>query len=738
MPLRRMRSPRHLLCIVPPYSIKGPPLAAAALLGFMRAHGHRELGFLDLRLGTSDVYAPTYTTTGAAGETYVMDVPDLPLVLRVLARRREAGPIAWDPEAPAIAAYCRERGIDAAFLCRYLTGLTRYLEGALGRLEELSFIGFSVWASNYLSTMIACTIVRRRWPRATIVLGGPQVTEGRGAARLALASELADRVVRGEGEQALLEIYEDHLAGRLARPERIDDAIVERPLLRVKEKPLPDFGAMDLAAYQFRDGGVSLPFELSRGCTDKCSFCSEWVFWRKYRSDDPLRVVAQLEELTRRHGATDIYFVDSLLNGVPARLESFAEALLGGGLRLTWGGFMRASMDLEKARLLRRAGLRRVFVGIESMSDETLLLMNKRRTQADNIAALAAFLGAGLESVDCGVIPGFPGDTRERFAATLGELVRLRDAHPQLDIKIEPFSVTPGQPVFQRLAEFGLAPAGWSPEVLELAPEFADITATLAHSVTGANQGTARSEATRLAYALVRPDAGAARFDPFAYSRREDLVDAEPRAWPVVERDGAVAWYTLLAKSRAGERRVVIAAAAELAALRAALAATSTPDERREVVWAALERLSALQLRSGEHRACWPSELRAAPGGEVVVHPALVVRDSEAHEVGLVLVHAASPGRALTCDRGLAPLFCAELPLADEPWRARVAALLPGAEPAAASQYAAGLLAAACFVVTGAPAVDEAPPGDEPTLAPRPADPSLITLRRPDRAAKPA
>ena len=70
----------------------------------------------------------------------------------------------------------------------------------------------------------------------------------------------------------------------------------------------------------------------------------------------------------------------------------------------------------------------------------------------------------------------------------------------------------------------------------------------------------------------------------------------------------------------------------------------------------------------------------------------------------------------------------------------RAVGFFPGgnAEPAAASQYAAGLLAAACFVVTGAPAVDEAPPGDEPTLAPRPADPSLITLRRPDRAAKPA
>jgi hypothetical protein len=62
-----------------------PPAGAAALLGYLRAHGITDFGFLDLRLGTPTCYETTYSATGAFGESFVMDVPDLPLVLQLLA-----------------------------------------------------------------------------------------------------------------------------------------------------------------------------------------------------------------------------------------------------------------------------------------------------------------------------------------------------------------------------------------------------------------------------------------------------------------------------------------------------------------------------------------------------------------------------------------------------------------------------------------------------------------------------
>src|SRR5262245_12721222 len=74
---------RALLCICPPYPMVSPPAGAAALLGYLKAHGIADFGFADLRLGTPGCYEATYSATGVFGESFVMDIPDLPLVLQL-------------------------------------------------------------------------------------------------------------------------------------------------------------------------------------------------------------------------------------------------------------------------------------------------------------------------------------------------------------------------------------------------------------------------------------------------------------------------------------------------------------------------------------------------------------------------------------------------------------------------------------------------------------------------------
>ena len=104
----------NLLCIVPPYSLNGVPAGAAALLGYLKANGCEEFSFLDLRLGVPDVYAPTYVHSGAFAESYVMDVPDLPLVLHVLDASSRGAGLAPKPD-PVIDRYCFERAISPSF-----------------------------------------------------------------------------------------------------------------------------------------------------------------------------------------------------------------------------------------------------------------------------------------------------------------------------------------------------------------------------------------------------------------------------------------------------------------------------------------------------------------------------------------------------------------------------------------------------------------------------------------------
>jgi anaerobic magnesium-protoporphyrin IX monomethyl ester cyclase len=503
----------NLLAIVPPYAIHGPPAGAAALLAYLKAAGCHDFSFLDLRLFTPDVATPTYRLLGSFGESFVLDIPDLPLVLALLENVRSNRGLV-DIDDAILEPYCLGRGINSLYLRSYLQRMDGLFRTVFAELPDLAFVGFSVWTSNYLTTLLAAAHLKRRRRPPCIVVGGPQVSQSTASAQLGLRAGVFDAVVVGEGEETLLDLY-----GHFSPAQRTIDAVTngvvthdpasrtfhytERPLLRLAELPLPDFDEMHLPAYRIAGKRV-VTYQLSRGCTDKCSFCSEWVFWRRFRLNKMEKAVADVTELQRRWGAERIWFTDSLLNGQMNRLRDFASALVTNGVNILWSGYMRAQMDLPTAQLLRNAGCMRVFVGVESLADETLKLMNKRMTETQNLAAVHAFLDAGIE-VKAGLIPGFPGDTRERFIRTATQLRRMQANRTLLSVSHEPFVVLPGQPIYDDLAAYGLSRLPWPDDIVNIYPDVADISRQIGWRIEGDNQGIDRWGEHMISLSLVGP-----------------------------------------------------------------------------------------------------------------------------------------------------------------------------------------------------------------------------------------
>ena len=498
--------PRHkpnLLCIVPPYPVTVPPASAAALLGYLKAKGCNEFSFLDLRLWVPQSSAITYASTGVFGESYIIDVPDLPLVLSLLKAYESGAPLVGQ-FGEQMDSYCLERGINPGYLKSYLTCFDNFVDQTFASLGDLDLVGFTVWNTNFLQVLMAAAHLKRRPKPPFIIAGGPQMTESVNAAKLALKSGLVDLVVLGEGEETLRCLYEEFqsdtrsLRADVGGTMRWDHSTQQfitskRPLLALRELPLPDFEQIDIAAYERTGNHLRVfPFQLTRGCTDKCSFCSEWKFWERFRTDDVGHGIDQIAQLKSDYAIDGIAFTDSLLNGVMPRLRTFAEGLLERNFELKWGGFMRANMDVETAKLLRRAGCVLVFTGIESFDDDTLREMNKRRTMADNVQALEAFLSAGI-AVRAGFISGFPGDDRTRFMKTVTVFRNLQKRFPSLlATGIDAFVVSPGQPIYKDLGKYGLTPKNWSDEYLDIAPEYHDITKEIHCTVEGSNQGLER------------------------------------------------------------------------------------------------------------------------------------------------------------------------------------------------------------------------------------------------------
>jgi hypothetical protein len=199
----------NLLAIVPPYAIHGPPAGAAALLAYLKAAGCRDFGFLDLRLFAPDVATPTYRMIGAFGESFVLDIPDLPLVLAVLENvRRGRDPLAIADDV--IEPYCVARGINTLFVRSYLQRMAGLVANVFDAIPDLAFIGFSTWTSNYLTTLLAAAHLKHRARPPFIVAGGPQVSQSAASAQLGLRSGLFDAVAVGEGEETLLDLYEHY------------------------------------------------------------------------------------------------------------------------------------------------------------------------------------------------------------------------------------------------------------------------------------------------------------------------------------------------------------------------------------------------------------------------------------------------------------------------------------------------------------------------------------------------
>jgi hypothetical protein len=544
----------NILCVAPPY---GDRIAAgsAYLLGYLKANGCHEFDFLDLRLGAAFDFTPTYRTTGAFGESYVIDVPDLPLVLMLL-EAFDNGTHLVPELTPVFERYCIERGISPQYLQSYLKGLDRYFASTFEQIPHIDFIGFSVWSPNFLSTLVAAAHLKRRPRPPVIVVGGPQVTSSQASAALGLRSRLFDVVVLGEGEATLLDIFSQYAkSGAVASavpgtavldPSSGEVIRLERKLLRLNSLPPPSFEEMPLQAYQIDAGYRAVPFQLSRGCTDKCSFCSEQVFWRSFRSDVPEHAIDQIQQLQQRYDANLIEFCDSLLNGIPRRLTAFVDQLLTREIKIEWTSFMRAQMDHEGARLLARAGCTGVFIGIESFSDSTLELMNKRRTEADNIQAATAFLEAGIH-VTAGFIPGFPGDTRGGFLHSVGVLRNLQQRFPgRLELHEEPFTVMAGAPIYSKLGEMGLSPQMWPDEYLDLAPRYRDIGASVICAVEGDNQGMERLG--RMAIV------GTVKNDLPARTRFDEGSDEELPSHVFEFEHIYAGWYSAEKKSPAGHR----------------------------------------------------------------------------------------------------------------------------------------------------------------------------------------
>ena len=167
-----------------------------------------------------------------------------------------------------------------------------------------------------------------------------------------------------------------------------------------------------------RTSGSLSSMDLGRGCPYQCSFCTIInVQGRKsrFRSPDDLEKIVRenYTQRIRRFFITDDNF---------ARNKDW-EAILDRLIQLREEEKLKISFIIQVDTLChklpgfiekcKRAGVKRVFIGLENINPESLLGASKRQNKiTDYRQMLLAWKSVGIVTY-CGYILGFPGDTRE-------------------------------------------------------------------------------------------------------------------------------------------------------------------------------------------------------------------------------------------------------------------------------------------------------------------------------------
>lgn len=237
-----------------------------------------------------------------------------------------------------------------------------------------------------------------------VIIGGPHITLDPEA-----FDGACDVAVTGEFEEIAGGFYADMLAGAL-KPRYAGGR--------------PDLTSSPVPAWELFDNDRALVgvVQTSRGCPFECNYCDVIQYLgrnQRHKSND--QVIAEAQRLYDL-GYNRIALADDNFTVYRKRATGLLEALVA------WNGTegrdfvtfaTQVSIDVARdddmLRLCAEAGVNNLFIGVESINEESLKASKKRQNlNTDMVAQLRKVVGHGLK-VEAALMVGFDADTLRIF-----------------------------------------------------------------------------------------------------------------------------------------------------------------------------------------------------------------------------------------------------------------------------------------------------------------------------------
>lgn len=249
------------------------------------------------------------------------------------------------------------------------------------------------------------------------------------------AKQHADSVVIGEAELSWPQLLKELENGKL-KPFYKADKLVEPELIPPARH--------DIGVYTFMEA-----IQASRGCPTGCEFCAmQKIEGTRFRGRPVDHIINEMKIIKSKI----IFFADASLTISPPYMKSLFREMASLNKKFhCFGNINVLSRDDEFLRISSEAGVDKWYMGIESISQETINQVGKQTNKVENyVKAIKKIQDHGMKVVGFFMF-GFDNDTPDIFRETLKAMY-------EWDLDEASFSIVtpyPGTRLFERLEKEG-------------------------------------------------------------------------------------------------------------------------------------------------------------------------------------------------------------------------------------------------------------------------------------------
>jgi radical SAM superfamily enzyme YgiQ (UPF0313 family) len=323
----------------------------------------------------------------------------------------------------------RDAGYTNVWIEEFVINLPTWKIAAEIQKHNPDVLGVSIYIWNRHQSFELIEHLKKQNPNIRIAIGGPEVSFEK--------TPHADcTILAGEGEAKWVE-YLDYVR----KDETPSDKTIESWNAYNEELPplTPAYLEEDLPNIK----GRIVYMETSRGCPYLCSFCLSALDKSVRFFDDDI-VQSQIRLLIDG-GVNRIKFVDRTFNINPKRMQSFMTwltELKGIEFHFEIVGDILNEDLLEFLKTVPE-GMFQFEIGIQSVNESIQKIIQRKQDTDKLLKAVSNLIDSGKVHVHCDLIIGLPGETKEEFFKSFGDVLKTKPHELQLGF----LKFLPGTPI---------------------------------------------------------------------------------------------------------------------------------------------------------------------------------------------------------------------------------------------------------------------------------------------------